>query len=164
MTYSNENNQQPSTTSSEYFDLHTSGVGYINRIREVNVPKGSNFMACTIGALRGSKSDVDYTYFDCRVSGAEASKIIVKLKEACDAKKQIFAGFKVGDLYSETFIYKNGNKKGQTGVSLKAHLLYLSWVKIDGDTFYTAPSKSVSNENIKPIDKPAIAGSAVGEF
>ncbi len=167
MTNSTENNQQSNATS-EYFDLHTSGVGYLNRIREVEIKKGGNFMACTIGALRGSKSDVEYTYFDCRVSGSEASKVVKTLIDASKANKQILAGFKIGDLYPETFIYKSESKKGQTGINLKAHLLYLSWVKIDGDTFYTAPSKKVSSENNDdapvPEEKKSTAGSAVGEF
>ncbi|MFW5442682.1 MAG: DUF3577 domain-containing protein [Methylococcaceae bacterium] len=166
MTNSTQNNQV--SDSNEYFDLHTTGVGYINRVREVDVKKGENFMACTIGALRGSKSAVEYTYFDCRVSGSEAAKVIKSLEEASKANKQILAGFKVGDQYSETFVYKSGNKKGETGICTKAHLLYLSWVKIDGDTFYTAPSKndSAQAEPAPEVNKEPVtmAGSAVGEF
>ncbi len=170
MTNSIENNQ-PSTTSTdsanEYFDLHTTGVGYVNRIREAEVKKGNNFMACTIAALRGSKSAVEYSYFDCRVSGAEASKVIRSLLNASKENKQILAGFKIGDLYPETFTYKSGKKEGRTGVSLKAHLLYLSWVKVDGDTFYTAPSKNGSAAQAEPEPEAkkepvTTAGSAVG--
>ena len=169
MTDSTQNNQPNTASTSEYFDLHMSGVGYINRIREVDVKRGDSFMACTIGALRGSKSDVDYTYFDCRVSGSEASKVIKSLIDASKANKQILSGFKIGDLYPETFIYKNGKKEGQTGVSLKAHLLYLSWVKVDGDTFYTAPAKEDANKDDTPKIQTnnkvvSTAGSAVGEF
>ena len=44
------------TTSNEksYFDLHTSGIGYIQRVREVPVRGGRRaqpFLACTIAAL-----------------------------------------------------------------------------------------------------------------
>ena len=74
-------------TINEYFDLHTTGVGYVNRIREVTPKQGDAFMACTIGALRGSKSAVEYSYFDCRVSGAEASKVIRRLDKACEENK-----------------------------------------------------------------------------
>ncbi|WP_334109179.1 DUF3577 domain-containing protein, partial [Methylobacillus sp.] len=45
-------------TSNEksYFDLHTSGIGYIQRAREVPVRGGRRaqpFLACTIAALVG---------------------------------------------------------------------------------------------------------------
>ncbi|MBT5827210.1 MAG: DUF3577 domain-containing protein [Gammaproteobacteria bacterium] len=133
-------------TVNEYFDLHTTGVGYVNRIREVTPKQGDAFMACTIGALRGSKSAVEYSYFDCRVSGAEASKVIRRLDKACEESKQILIGFKIGDQYSESFVYKSGSKKGETGICTKAHLLFISWVKIEGDSVYTAPIKSEAIE------------------
>ena len=41
------------TTQAQFFDLHTRGIGYLNRVREVTVKKGNPFMACTIAALRG---------------------------------------------------------------------------------------------------------------
>ena len=133
-------------TVNEYFDLHTTGVGYVNRIREVTPKKGDAFMACTIGALRGLKSAVEYSYFDCRVSGAEASKIIKRLEKASKDNKQILIGFKIGDQYSESFVYTSGSKKGETGICTKAHLLYICWVKIDGNSVYTAPIKAEATE------------------
>lgn len=43
------------TTSNEksFFDLHITGLGYLNRIREVKPKKGSPFLACDIAALNG---------------------------------------------------------------------------------------------------------------
>ncbi len=43
------------TTSTEksYFDLHITGLGYLNRIREVKPKKGDAFLACDIAALNG---------------------------------------------------------------------------------------------------------------
>ncbi|MCT0305184.1 DUF3577 domain-containing protein, partial [Pseudomonas aeruginosa] len=69
------------TTSNEksYFDLHTSGIGYLQRVREVPVRGGRRaqpFLACTIAALVGSAKDPSYRYFDVKVSGAEAKKLV----------------------------------------------------------------------------------------
>lgn len=135
MTTSTENNQ------TKYYDLHTQGVGYVNRVREVPVKRGEPFWACNISALHGAEDAIEYTNFDCRVSGSEAAKVIKRLDNACQENKKILIGFKIGDLYPETFTYKSGKKEGQVGISLKARLLYIGWVKIDGDTVYTAPSK-----------------------
>lgn len=135
-----ESTQNPT----KYFDLHVHGVGYVNRIREVPVKRGDNFWACDIAALHGAEDAIEYTRFDCRVSGAEAAKLIQKCSKACEEKKKILIGFKLGDLYAETFVYERGNKAGQTGVSLKARLLYISWIKVDGDSVYIAPPKESS--------------------
>ena len=50
------------TTSTEksYFDLHITGLGYLNRIREVKPKKGDAFLACDIAALNGPSDDVSY--------------------------------------------------------------------------------------------------------
>jgi len=135
MTNSTENNQ------TKYYDLHTQGVGYVNRVREVPVKRGEPFWACNISALHGAEDSIEYTNFDCRVSGSEAAKVIKRLDNACQENKKILIGFKIGDLYPETFTFKSGNKAGEVGISLKARLLYIGWVKVDGDTVYTAPSK-----------------------
>ena len=132
MTTSTENNTQ------KYYDLHIHGVGYVNRIREVPVRRGDSFWACDISALHGAADAVEYTRFDCRVSGTEASKLIKRLEKACQEEKKILIGFKLGDLYAESFEYRQGKKKGETGVSLKARLLYISWIKVDGESVYTA--------------------------
>jgi len=145
MTNSTENNQ------TKYYDLHTQGVGYVNRVREVPVKRGEPFWACTISALHGAEDSIEYTNFDCRVSGSEASKVIKRLDNACQENKKILIGFKIGDLYPETFTYKSGKKIGEVGISLKARLLYIGWVKVDGDTVYTAPSREGTVQ-----DKPKI--------
>lgn len=122
----------------KYFDLHTSGVGYLNRVRVVKVKKGE-FLAVAISALRGAADNVEYTRFDCRVSGAEAQAVVRQLQPAIEAQKKVLVGFRLGDLYPEIFTYEHGEKAGQPGISLKAHLLLIQWAKVDGETVYQAP-------------------------
>jgi len=126
--------------NTKYYDLHVHGVGYVNRIREVSVKRGEPFWACDISALHGAEDAIEYTRFDCRVSGAEATKLIKRLDKACQEEKKILIGFKLGDLYAESFVYQKGKKQGETGVSLKARLLYISWIKVDGESVYKAPA------------------------
>lgn len=137
---------QPSNTATQegprYFDLHTSGVGYLSRVREVKVKKGELFLCVDISALRGSSEAVEYTRFDCRVSGGEAASVIHRLRADIEAKKKVLVGFKIGDLYAETFTYEKGDKAGQMGISLKAHLLRLTFAKIDGVTVYQPPREA----------------------
>ena len=148
--------QTESNNSNAFFDLHTTGVGYLNRVREVSVKRGEPFWACDISALHGFKDDVQTTRFDCRVSGSEAEKLIKRCEEAVTDKKKVLIGFKLGDLYAETFVYEKGDKKGQTGISLKARLLSIGWIKVDGETVYKAPVKTDAEPT--PSEPPAVEG------
>lgn len=133
---------QANTNTPKFFDLHVSGIGYCNRAREVPVKRGEPFLAVDISALHGSAEDVQHTRFDCRVSGSEAQAIVRELMPAIEAGKKVLVGFKLGDLYPETFTYKSGDKQGQTGVSLKARLLRITWAKVDGVDVYRAPQET----------------------
>jgi hypothetical protein len=123
-----------STPSQSYFNLHVSGLGYVSRIREVTVKRGSPFLACTIAALHGAADNVEYTKFDCRVSGAEAEKLIRRCMDAVNADKKVLLGFNLGDLYPDLYEKKDGTP----GVALKARLLRIDWIKVDGNSVYTA--------------------------
>ena len=76
--------------ASGYFDLHVDGVGYLNRIREVKVKRGQ-FWACSISALRGDATDVDYTKFDLRVSGKFFPILLQSILQRVEVRTGIFA-------------------------------------------------------------------------
>jgi len=122
----------------KYFDLHTQGLGYLNRIRDVTPKEGTPFLSVTIAALRGSVDNVQYTHFECRVSGKQAQDIVRKPKPAVEDSAKVLIGFTLSDLYAETFTFKTGDKAGETGISLKARLLRIAWAKVDGQPFFTA--------------------------
>ena len=122
----------------QYFDLHTTGIGYLNRVREVTPKEGEPFLSITIAALRGSVDNAQYTHFECRVSGKQAQNIVRQLKPAVEGNLKVLIGFTLSDLFAESFTFKNGDKVGETGISLKARLLRIAWAKVDGQPFYTA--------------------------
>jgi hypothetical protein len=147
------------TSEKTYFDLHISGIGYLNRIREVKPKKGDPFLACDIHALNGASDDVSYVRFDCRVSGSEAQHLVNRCKEADDAKKKILIGFKLGDLWTDIFTYTKGERAGEQAVSLKARLLFISWIKIDGKPVYKAEKPEA-----KPSESDTDAPNAEEDF
>ncbi|WP_319064063.1 DUF3577 domain-containing protein [Pseudomonas aeruginosa] len=141
------------TTSTEksYFDLHITGLGYLNRIREVKPKKGDAFLACDIAALNGPSDDVSYLRFDTRVSGSEAQHLVRRCIQAVDAEKKVMIGFRLGDL-----------------VSLKARLLFVSWIKVDGKLVYKAEPKPTETDERDPevpvtSDAPAAQQAAAPE-
>ena len=122
--------------SSKYFDLYTTGIGYLNRVREVTPKEGTPFWSVTVAALRGSVDDAQYTRFECRVSGKKAQDLVRQVKPAVEGELKMLVGFTLSDLFAESFTFKNGDKAGETGISLKARLLRVTWAKVDGQPFY----------------------------
>ncbi len=145
-----QSNQSQKTTPA-YFDLHTTGLGYLSRIREVKMKKGNPFMACQISALVGSSDDVEYRYFDVNVVGEKAEKLVRKCQKAVEEDKKVLISFVIGDIWTDTFIYSNDSKyhkKGDTGVSLKGRLLRIRSIKIDGELKYTESEEQSQKEVI----------------
>ncbi|CAH0160551.1 STY4534 family ICE replication protein [Pseudomonas mediterranea] len=132
-------NQPQEVTS--YFNLHTAGIGYLNRVREVQVRRGQPFMACDIAALHGASDAVEYTRFDCKVAGGEAERLIRLYMDAVNAEKKVLLSFRIGDLWIDPFLYEKGAKQGQPGASLKGRLLFIDWIKVNGMLEYKAPAR-----------------------
>jgi len=139
--------QSQATNPSSYFDLHVEGVGYLNRVRTVK-PKtgGQSYLACSVAAMRGSTDDVAYTKFDCRVSGADAQKIVKQLEADVTAEKRVIIGFRISDIYPEAFTYENGDHKGETGVIIRGRLLRVKFAKINGESI-ALPQSAPPNES-----------------
>jgi hypothetical protein len=131
-----------------YFDLHITGIGYLNRIREVKVKKGQSFLACDIAALNGPVNSPEYRRFDLRVTGEEAKQLVRGCAKALEENMKVLVGFRLGDPWVDTFTYTKGANAGQLGVSFKARLLLLSWIKVDGVLIFKhKPTESDGNQS-----------------
>ena len=136
---------QAQSAQREYFNLHTSGIGYLNRIRWVSV-KGRGrssepFLACSISALRGPAEGVEYTYFDVRVSGEEAINIIDDLQDTVNSGAKVIVSFRIGDIYPHLYERKvkvDGRLTGEieTACLLKGRLLLINSVTVNGEKVY----------------------------
>jgi len=72
--------------NAKYFDLHLTGVGYLNRIRLVTPKEGEPFLSVTLAALRGSVDNVLYTRRTW-VSGERGASIVPESK----ARRRVIA-------------------------------------------------------------------------
>lgn len=135
----------------EFFNLHTSGIGYLNRVRWVETQgrgrKAEPFLACSISALRGSADAVDYTYFDLRVSGEEAINLIDGLQDVVNERRKVLVSFKISDIYPH--LYDRDVRDQQTGrptghkemaTLIKGRLILINSIKVDGEQVYVRPS------------------------
>jgi len=126
-----------SNENSKYFDLHTTGIGYLNRVREVTPKEGSPFLAVTIAAIHGSVTNVQHTYFECGVYGDEAKRIVRELMPAVEDESKVLIGFTLSNLKADAFTFTQGEKAGQPGVNLKARLIKVAWAKVNGERIST---------------------------
>ncbi|WP_122339497.1 DUF3577 domain-containing protein [Pseudomonas caricapapayae] len=129
------------TSETKFFDLHTTGIGYLNRIREVKPKKGSAFLACTVAALHGAIANAEYSYIDCVVSGADAQRLIRRCQPAVDAKKKVLVHFRIGDIWCDAYL-----KDGEPRAQIKGRLLYIGWIKVDQQLVYQAPQSDGGHE------------------
>jgi hypothetical protein len=147
------------TTSTEksYFDLHITGIGYLNRIRDVKPKKGDAFLACDIAALNGP-SEKPECVSTCayRVQRSAAPGAPLRFRPSRPRSK-VLIGFRLGDLWTDIFTYTKGKNEGEPGVSLKARLLFVSWIKVDGQLVYKAepkpPRTDASRRNARRFER-----------
>jgi DNA repair protein RadC len=90
-----------SDQEAKYFDLLTTSLGYINRVREVTPEEGNPFLSVTLAALRGSADNAQYTHFECRVAGKQAKAVVRELQAAIEGDHKVLVGFTLSDLYPE---------------------------------------------------------------
>lgn len=137
------------TQAKQFFNLHASGIGYLNRVRWVETAKRNGgrraepFLSCGINALRGSSDSPQYTYFDLKVVGEDAIQVVSDLAEAVDAERKVIVAFKAADLYIHTYERrKREDRDGrrsdemETASLIKARLLLITSAKVDGELVY----------------------------
>jgi hypothetical protein len=133
-------------TQTNHFNLHVSGIGYLNRVRWVQPKqagrKAQSFLACSVSAMRGNAEAPDYTYLDLRVSGQEAAELVEKCMEDVDQDRKVVISFKVGDIYPHMYerdVKVDGRKTGAKEMAclIKGRLLMINTITIDGERVYT---------------------------
>jgi hypothetical protein len=159
---SNASNAAP---GKEFFDLHTRGIGYLNRARWVSVKgrggrRSDTFLSTGINALHGDAADPNTTLFDCRVTGDDAQQIVKAVMPDVDAGKKVFIAFTIGDTYAHPYERKVKVKDDKTGkwietgagemaALIKGRLLRITNVKIDGEVVYRVDTDGVVYTTLK---------------
>jgi hypothetical protein len=128
-------NANATSNSSNYYNLHTRGVGYLGRVRKVTVRKGAPFWSAMINALSGEKGvegGVQYTPFDVKAVGKDTEALMEQFQAvAADDTKRVLVQFTIGDATIHSFTYQQGPRQGQAGTTMKGRLLKIQrvWVK-----------------------------------
>jgi len=147
-----------------YVNMHTMGIGYLSRVREVPVRKGKPFLSASIAAFHSEKGVDDgmtYVPFDVKAASAQAHEILKQFgNQANDRDCKVMVKFKIGDQYIDTYTVNKGERAGQTGFVLKGRLLQVThvWVKAKGSSEYALAYEKPAAQ----ADQPASADPADG--
>ena len=124
------------TQSDRNFNVIIKGFGYINRVREINPNNGNPYLACDVALLQGVGDNVKNVRVNCVIRGRNAQQIVRSHFTSPEGKvvhpenTTVVASMTLGGITAQNFIYKKGDKKGQTGIALRSSLLSVSWLKI----------------------------------
>lgn len=123
-----------------YFDLITTGIGYLNRVRKVMPNSGNPYWACDINALVGESSankKPAYRLYQCSIVGNQAFEALDLIEEAMDGndKATVLIGFRLGDSRPDSFnVQKDdgrGNSRQETRYCNKARLLKIMTASVN---------------------------------
>ncbi|BDR09213.1 DUF3577 domain-containing protein [Comamonas thiooxydans] len=150
--------QQQAPAQREFFNLHANGIGYLSRVRWVTPTgrgrKAEPFLACAISALRGATDSPDYTYFDLRVSSAEAIELIESLQKEVDERRKVLISFRIADLYAHSYERdvrdQGGRPTGQKELAglIKGRLILVNSVRVEGELVYQRAESNVEAAHV----------------
>lgn len=144
--------REPQDAKPKAFNLIIEGIGYLNRVRWVQVKRDPAYLCCTINAMMGVQGDVEFVAIDCRVVGHQAIEVVDMLSEAVEAKCKVIVGFRASDPKPDFYTvkdHKTGEPVDREG--LKARLLQITLAKVDG-----------ARIDIPLVERPVPAGQQAG--
>ena len=120
---------------SKYYDLYTTGLGYVNSIKDIEPEQGLPFLAVRIAALRGEISALQRTHFNCTAMGLQTIDFARQLEPEVNAGKRVLIGFRLSDIYPHVFFFDRGSNMGRPGVDLRGRLIRIDWARVNGKIF-----------------------------
>lgn len=122
-----------------FFDLITTGIGYLNRVRDVHPDDGDSYTCCKINALVGPSNKVAYREIDLKVVGSQALDALDVITRATPHKDaKVIVSFRMGDAKPDSYVIQaddgRGNQRPNTRYCFKGRLLKITSCKIDGQS------------------------------
>lgn len=146
-------------TEVQYINFHAEGICYVNRFRTNEAQNGDTYCSVTLGFLHGAvggpkQKKPRVTYIDCNVRNEEICGILQQHKAAILGDSKVTAVMRISDIFEgepfeATIKNKDGSTKKKMVSSIKARLIGMKQLKVNGELVY---SKSDSDE--QPADLP----------
>jgi hypothetical protein len=174
MTQTTNTSAASNSNTEQYFNMITTVVGYINRMRVVPAKgKQESYLALDFNALNGGPSyeTADLKKFSLIVKGTQANKAIQSLIDTDNNGDKYFGKVEIADF--EPTSYKatqdgNYHKAGDTVLQMKGRLIKVHFVTKNGErVFELEKPQVVKNEDAQDdFNEPELPANADndGEF
>jgi hypothetical protein len=118
----------------KYYDLHSFGLGYVNRLRKVTPRRADPFYSCDIAAMHGPNDEVQYCRIDTKIVSQDVEQLLRGHEDTIHRNDtRLLVKFRVGDLWIDYFTYATNHtdpeRAGKLGVVLKGRLFNIPWSK-----------------------------------
>ncbi|MGS2722130.1 DUF3577 domain-containing protein [Porticoccus sp. GXU_MW_L64] len=123
--------------NSHYFNQYSSGIAYVNALKEFKASDGSLRYGVKLAVLQGPVDNVHYEYHDLIITSEVTLNALLAQKEDINNEDvKVIAHFNMSNPRSKSFIYKSGKKVGQIGTSIGGFLTRIFYLKVDGNEVY----------------------------
>jgi hypothetical protein len=153
---------QTQNTQAQYINFHAEGVAYVNRFRENETRNGDTFCSVTLGFLHGQVGQVgskimkpSVTYIDCNIRNAEICELFKQHKNAINGEVKVTAVAKISDIYAADPFETTVKGKKQMVSAIKARLIGLKQLKIDGRVVWQKTESELDEQNEAEIPEQA---------
>jgi len=119
----------------QWINTSIAAVAYLQDFREIT--KGERtFMVCDLNLVENTSKGNIYHRCSCYVVGEEAQKRLWELDQDLEEERQILMGVLMRGLKPQIFEYDQGKRKGDLAVSFQSSLMYIDWIRVDGEQIY----------------------------
>ena len=145
-----------------YYELQTRAIGRLNYIQEGH--DASTEPRCSFGAFKGKIGQTpEFCNFDLAVCGDEVTRLILGQAESVRAKRKVNISVLLDDLQASYYVPTKGEFAGKQVPQIKANLLEVTTIKVDGEEVFRAKSKDDPAREDAPAAESASAPQASSE-
>lgn len=113
-------------------ELRITGVGCISKMTQLDSATGIPLVGCEILAFgHGSPRT-----FEVTAIGELAQTLIRECSHTLNSGSSVYVRFVFDDVWTNVFTPRAGRSAGRAVACLKARLVAVEWIKVDGKTVY----------------------------
>lgn len=123
-----------------YFNVIMNGVAYINtlKVKKAKTQGDKDEVRVTLAMLYGISKKPKKEYYSCTVDTEKARDVLRPVvKDINDENKSVLATVIVSKGDSSPFMFEEGKKAGQMGVTHFGSLIEIKRLKVDGEVVYS---------------------------